>query len=112
MEIKTAAGALSALGHETRLRVFRLLMQYGSSGTPAGDIAAELEIAPNTLSAHLAVLSRAGLLYSRKEGRSVIYAIDLEGTQNLLAFLVEDCCRAERVAIIASWGRFSAKPCL
>jgi DNA-binding transcriptional ArsR family regulator len=62
----------------------------------AGDIADDVEIAPNTLSAHLAVLSRAGLLTSRKEGRSVIYAINLEGIRELLAFLVEDCCRAER----------------
>src|SRR5262245_48025586 len=96
MEMETAADTLSALGHETRLRVFRLLMRHGSSGMAAGDIADDVEIAPNTLSAHLAVLSRAGLLTSRKEGRSVIYAINLEGTRELLAFLVEDCCRAER----------------
>jgi ArsR family transcriptional regulator len=62
----------------------------------AGDIAEELRVAPNTLSPHLAVLARAGLVSSRRQGRSVIYAIDLEGTQELLAFLVEDCCRAER----------------
>lgn len=96
MEIRTAAEALSALGHETRLNVFRLVIQHGSSGMTAGDIAVEIEVAPNTLSAHLAVLSRAGLLCSRREGRSVIYAINLEGTRELLAFLVEDCCRAER----------------
>jgi ArsR family transcriptional regulator, arsenate/arsenite/antimonite-responsive transcriptional repressor len=87
---------LTALGQECRLRVFRLLVQHGATGMAAGDIATKLGVAPNTLSAHLTVLSRAGLIGSRKEGRSVIYAIDLEGTRELLAYLVEDFCRAER----------------
>jgi DNA-binding transcriptional ArsR family regulator len=96
MEMSEATEALSALGQESRLRVFRLLIPHGTSGMSAGDIAQVLEVPPNTLSAHLAVLSRAGLVTSRKAGRSVIYAIDIEGTRSLLSFLVEDCCRAEK----------------
>lgn len=86
---------MSALGHETRLHIFRLLIKHGATGLSAGDIADKIDIAANTLSAHLAVLSRASLLTSRREGRSVIYAIDLKGLRTLLAFLLEDCCRAE-----------------
>jgi DNA-binding transcriptional ArsR family regulator len=95
MEIITAVQALSALGQESRLRVFRLLVTRGPKGIPAGDIAEELDVPANTLSSHLAVLSRAGLVLSRKQGRSVIYAVDVEGTRKLLAFLVEDCCQGQ-----------------
>jgi ArsR family transcriptional regulator, arsenate/arsenite/antimonite-responsive transcriptional repressor len=62
---------------------------------PAGDIAEQLSVPANTMSSHLAVLSRARLVASRKQGRSVIYAVDVEGTRKLLAFLVEDCCQGE-----------------
>ena len=92
MELNSAVEALSALGQESRLRVFRLLIARGPEGMAAGDIAEQLGVPANTMSSHLAVLSRAGLVVSRKQGRSVIYAVDLEGTRKLLAFLVEDCC--------------------
>ena len=95
MEIYAAIEALSALGQESRLRVFRLLVQRGPQGIPAGDIAEQLDVPANTMSSHLAVLSRAGLVLSRKQGRSVIYAVDVEGTRKLLAFLVEDCCQGQ-----------------
>jgi ArsR family transcriptional regulator len=95
MELSSAVEALSALGQETRLRVFRLLVKRGPEGMPAGDIATQLSVPPNTMSSHLAVLSRAGLVASRKEGRSVIYAVDVEGTRELLSFLVEDCCQGK-----------------
>jgi ArsR family transcriptional regulator len=95
MEINSAVQALSALGQESRLRVFRLLVRCGPKGMPAGDIAEQLKIPANTMSSHLAVLSRAGLVASRKQGRSVIYAVDVAGTRKLLAFLVEDCCRGK-----------------
>lgn len=62
---------------------------------PAGDIAHELDVPANTMSAHLAVLSRAGLVVSTKQGRSVVYAVDVDGTRSLLAFLIEDCCRGK-----------------
>ena len=93
MELSNAIDALGALAQESRLKVFRLLVQAGPSGMAAGDIARELAVPPNTMSAHLAVLSRAKLVTAHKEGRSVIYGLDVEGTRDLLSFLVEDCCR-------------------
>jgi DNA-binding transcriptional ArsR family regulator len=95
MEMTQAINALAALAQESRLRVFRLLVRAGPEGMAAGDIAEQLGVPANTMSAHLAVLSRAGLIVSRKEGRSVIYAVDIEGTRKLLSFLVEDCCRGK-----------------
>jgi ArsR family transcriptional regulator len=95
LELSRAIEALAALAQESRLKVFRLLVRQGPSGMAAGDVARTLGVPPNTLSSHLAILSRAGLIGSRKEGRSVIYAMDVVGTRALLSFLVEDCCRAE-----------------
>jgi len=93
MDIKQATDALSALAQESRLSVFRLLVRAGSSGLSAGDIAEALEIRHNTLSTHLAILNRAELLRSRREGRSLIYSVDFTGTRELLGFLIEDCCQ-------------------
>jgi DNA-binding transcriptional ArsR family regulator len=92
MEISTAIGALGALAQESRLKIFRLLVQCGPDGMAAGDVARRLKLPQNTLSFHLASLARANLVASRKEGRSIIYFVDLEGTRGLLSFLVEDCC--------------------
>jgi DNA-binding transcriptional ArsR family regulator len=93
MEIIAAVDALAALAQESRLKVFRLLVRQGPAGMAAGDIARALSVPNNTMSSHLAILSRAGLINSRKESRSVIYAVDLQGTRALLSFLLEDCCR-------------------
>lgn len=87
-----AAEALSALAQPSRLAIFRLLVRSSKPGLAAGMIAADLGIAANTLSTHLAILSRAGLVRSRREGRSIIYSADHEGMRALLAFLIEDCC--------------------
>jgi DNA-binding transcriptional ArsR family regulator len=95
MEISYAVEALGALAQECRLKVFRLLVQSGAAGMAAGDIARTLAVPANTMSSHLAILTRARLVGARKEGRSVIYAVDLAGTRSLLSFLVEDCCRGE-----------------
>jgi DNA-binding transcriptional ArsR family regulator len=95
MEILTAVGALGALAQESRLKVFRLLVRSGPDGVAAGDIARKLAVPHNTMSSHLAILTRAHLVSARKECRSVIYAVDLEGTRALLSFLVEDCCRGK-----------------
>lgn len=92
MESIAAVSMLSALGHEGRLEIFRLLVRAGASGRAAGDIARELDVRPNTLSANLSLLSSAGLVLSRREGRSVIYAARYEGMQDLLSYLVDDCC--------------------
>ena len=78
METTQAVTAISALAHATRLAVFRLLVKAGSPGVPAGEIAREVEILPNTLSAHLTILSHAGLIAPRREGRLVYYAADYE----------------------------------
>ena len=92
MELKAAAANLSALGHEGRLAIFRLLVQAGPSGLAAGEIARRLDMIPNTLSANLNVLSHVGLIGSRREGRSIIYAADYAAMTGLLGFLMQDCC--------------------
>ena len=92
MHLPEAVEALSALAHGHRLAVFRLLVQAGSRGVAAGDIAREIGILPNTLSTHLALLGHAGLVQSRRSGRSVIYSADFDGMRDLLGFLVADCC--------------------
>ncbi len=92
MEMKSAIAALAALAQETRLAVFRLLVEAGPDGLPAGIIAARLGVAPATLSFHLGQLERAALIGSRRNGRQILYTADIEGTRRLLAFLTEDCC--------------------
>ena len=95
MEISEAVSALSALAHQGRLEIFRLLVRAGKPGLPAGEIARATGSLPNTLSANLNVLSHAGLVRSRREGRSIIYTAAYERMSELLAFLVEDCCGGE-----------------
>jgi len=92
METSAATDALSALGNERRLHVFRLLVQAGPDGIAAGEIARRLDMLQNTLSSSLSVLSHAGLIKSRREGRSIIYSAAYGRLGELLDFLVEDCC--------------------
>ncbi|WP_242187499.1 metalloregulator ArsR/SmtB family transcription factor [Sphingomonas sp. CARO-RG-8B-R24-01] len=92
MEIKNAVAGLSALAHEGRLTVFRMLVQAGPTGIAAGEIARQMEVPPNTLSANLTILSHAGLIDSRREGRSVIYTAKYENMSDLLEYLMKDCC--------------------
>ncbi len=92
MESQAAVGALSALAHPSRLEVFRLLVRAGPGGMAAGDIARATSSLANTLSANLTVLAGAGLVSSRREGRSIIYAAAYDQMRDLLAFLMEDCC--------------------
>jgi DNA-binding transcriptional ArsR family regulator len=92
VQLPDAVEALSALAHGHRLAVFRLLVRAGAEGVPAGEIAREVGVLPNTLSTHLSILGHAGLIQSRREGRSVIYSADFEGMRDLLEFLVSDCC--------------------
>lgn len=84
--------ALAALGQETRLEVFRFLVRLGADGLPAGEIAARLGIVQNTMSAHLKVLSQAGMIRAKRDGRVVRYLADMPGFNALLGFLMEDCC--------------------
>ena len=92
MDTDDAVAALSALAQPTRLRVFRRLVQAGLDGLPAGAIAEAENVPHNTMSSHLAILARAGLVSSRRESRSIIYAADLKGTSALLSYLVANCC--------------------
>ena len=92
MDTTTAAAALAALAHEGRLSAFRLLVQAGGAGLAAGEIARRLGVLPNTLSANLNVLSNAGLVHARRDGRSIIYTADYPRMTGLLGFLLEDCC--------------------
>ncbi len=92
MEFISAVERLSALAHESRLTVFRRLVERGPAGLPAGEIAAALGVPAPTLSFHLAHLARAGLVNSRREGRSVIYSVTYPAIQELVAYLYENCC--------------------
>lgn len=92
MEVKAAVVALTALAQESRLRVFRLLVEAGEPGVAAGEIAAALDIPAATLTFHLKELSHAGLIFSERDGRSIRYALRVEGMRDLLTYLVRDCC--------------------
>lgn len=92
MKSELIVTALAALAQESRLAVFRLLVQAGPKGLAAGKISEELNIAPSSLSFHLKELAHAGLVSSRNEGRFVIYSANYEQMNNVLAFLTENCC--------------------
>jgi ArsR family transcriptional regulator, arsenate/arsenite/antimonite-responsive transcriptional repressor len=93
MEITIASERLAALGHETRLAIFRLLVQAGPEGLNAGLIGEQLQIAPATLSFHLAHLTRAGLISGRQESRFIFYAASYATMDELIAYLTENCCQ-------------------
>src|SRR5258705_11996797 len=92
MELEQAILALAALAQSTRLGVFRLLVRYEPGGLAAGDIAKALAVPQNTMSAHLAILARSGLVMSERKSRSIIYRANLVTFQDLTSFMVEDCC--------------------
>ena len=92
MEMSSAVAACGALGQHTRLEVFRLLVRHEPDGLAAGEIARNLEVPQNTMSAHLAILARAGLVRFERHSRSIIYRADLDGLRDLMLFLMKDCC--------------------
>ena len=92
METNNAPEALAALAHSARLSVFRILMQAGPEGLPAGRIAELMNIPASSLSFHLKELHRAGLLASRQDGRSIIYSTRYQTMNDLLGYLTENCC--------------------
>jgi len=93
MDAKRTVAALGALAQQSRLEVFRLLVRRGPAGLAAGEISERVGVPPTTLSFHLAQLSRAGLVTSRRQGRSILYAADYGAMQDLMGFLTENCCQ-------------------
>lgn len=92
MDENAAVGALAALAQEHRLALYRLLVQAGHQGMPAGAIAEALGIPNSSLSFHLAHLARAGIVNQKREGRSLIYSANYDAINDLVAFLLENCC--------------------
>jgi len=92
MEIKTIVTALAALAQDSRLAIFRLLVQVGPAGLPAGKIGEILGIPPSSLTFHMKELSHAGLVSSRQESRYVIYSANFQAMNEVLAYLTENCC--------------------
>lgn len=95
MQNKNALDTLAALSQQTRLAAFRLLVQHEPSGLAAGELAQRLGVPQNTLSTHLGVLTRCGLLSSERLSRTIIYRARLDHLRDLMLFLVEDCCGGE-----------------
>jgi ArsR family transcriptional regulator, arsenate/arsenite/antimonite-responsive transcriptional repressor len=93
MEIKTAVTALGALAQETRLAIFRLLIEAGPDGVAAGSIGETLEVPGATLSFHLKELARAGLVSSRQERQFIYYAVDFGRMAELMTYLTQNCCK-------------------
>jgi ArsR family transcriptional regulator len=93
MEQSDAVAALAALAQDNRLDVYRMLVQAGPEGLPAGSVASALKLAPNTLTFHFDRLRQAGLVTVRREGRSMIYAARFETMNALLGYLTENCCK-------------------
>ena len=110
MEKPAAISALGALAHDGRLDIFRLLVRAGAEGMAAGEIARATGAAASTQSVNLAILSRAGLIASRRNGRSIIYAAAYDRMRDLLGYLMEDCC-AGRPEICAPRAALASQPC-
>ena len=92
MDSVLAITALGALAQDTRLDAFRLLVRHEPDGMAAGEIARQLGVPQNTMSAHLGILARAGIVRSERHSRSIIYRADLDGLRALTLFLIKDCC--------------------
>jgi ArsR family transcriptional regulator len=92
MDLNSSIAGLSALAQPTRLEVFRLLMRNEPKGLPAGEIAKMLAVPHNTMSTHLTILSRAGLISSERNGRSIVYRVDLRMVRDFFVYLLKDCC--------------------
>ena len=110
MEISNVVGALAALAQDTRLAVYRLLVEHAPDGLPAGQVAERLGIPPPSLSFHLKELSRAGLVLSRQEGRFVWYRADLDAMNGLVAYLTENCCCASAACAPSCAPARAARP--
>ena len=92
MKAKDAIEAFGALAHEHRLAVYRLLVERGPEGVPAGHIATRLKLVPSSLTFHLQALQRAGLINRRRESRQLIYSADFDAMNEVVAYLTDNCC--------------------
>lgn len=92
MDENRTIAALAALAQPTRLRTFRLLVEREPDGVPAGELARLADVPQNTMSAHLATLSQAGLVTGERQSRSIIYRVDLERFRAVMLYLLQDCC--------------------
>lgn len=110
MKSQAAISALSALANEHRLAVFRLLVQAGPEGMPAGAIADAVGLPASSLSFHLAHLTRAGLIEQRRESRSLIYSADFAAMNGLVGFLTENCCGGASCAAPAATTKQRSAP--
>ena len=93
MDEVEAIESLGALAQDTRLKVFRLLVEHAPDGLPAGAVARHCGVPANTMSVHLGILARAGLITARRDSRQVFYAADFPGLRRLIGFLLRDCCK-------------------
>jgi ArsR family transcriptional regulator, arsenate/arsenite/antimonite-responsive transcriptional repressor len=109
MDDEQAIEALSALAHATRLKVFRLLVGHGAGGLPAGEIAKKVGVPATTMSTHLGILSRAGVIVARRESRIIYYALHIAGTRELFKHLLDDCCAGRPDLCFIEGRRGSAK---
>jgi DNA-binding transcriptional ArsR family regulator len=109
MEMNEAVASLSALAQNSRLSIFRLLVQAGAKGMAAGRIGEQLDLPPATLSFHLAGLTRAGLAQGRQDGRFIIYTADFERMNALVGYLTENCCGGASCAPVAARPRKVAR---
>lgn len=92
MDLATAIDVLAGLAQETRLKAFRLLVRHEPDGMAAGELAEQLNVPQNTLSTHLAILARAGLVANERRSRSIVYRANLEAVRGLVLHLLNDCC--------------------
>jgi DNA-binding transcriptional ArsR family regulator len=105
-----AVVALSALAHDTRLQVHRLLVQAGADGMSAGAIAEHLGLPPSSLSFHLSHMQAAEMVVSRRQGRSLIYSVNVECMDALMAYLHENCCKGAPPAPAVARRRSTRRP--
>lgn len=99
MDTRQAVDKLAALAQETRLSIFRLLVEAGEAGMNAGAIAEALDLAPATLSFHIAHLARSGLVSSRQESRFIYYSASFPAMDNLIAYLTDNCCQGANACL-------------
>lgn len=102
METKHAIDALGALAHEYRLAIYRLLVEQGPAGLPAGTIGERVGLAPSSLTFHLQNLHRAGLIVQRRESRSLIYSVDFSAMKDLVGYLTENCCAGSNSSCVTA----------